>query len=102
MGLTRGQTLIQETLRQICVRNNYGSRVLIEYLNRLKENSEKVSVETGWDEAHLTKVSWDTATELQLSRVTLEKCFENSFKPYYSEGGLTRQHQEPGGPGAGR
>lgn len=82
----RAQALIQETLRQICIRNNYGSKVLVKYLGNLKEASEKSSIETGWNESQLTKISWDTVTSMDLKRVNLEKCIESSFKPYFSDG----------------
>ena len=88
----RGQALIEETLRQICIRNNYSSKILIKYMNLLKTLMEKEAIETGWDEEVMTKLSWKAVLELKLNRVTLEKCINNSFKPYYEEGRLTRQH----------
>jgi hypothetical protein len=87
----RAEALIQETLRQICIRNNYGSKSLIKYLNNLKDAGEKSSVETGWNETQLTKISWDTVNEMNLNRVNLEKCVKNSFKPYFSDGIINQE-----------
>ena len=68
------------------MRNNYGSRKLVNYLDRMKRLSENAAVGTGWDAATLTRLAWKSTSEMGLSRPTLEKCIENSFKPYYEEG----------------
>jgi hypothetical protein len=87
----RGEALIEETLRQVCLRNNYGSKKLIHYLTKMKKMTENASAETGWDSNTLTRFSWKTVSDMKLNRVNLEKCIENSFKPYFEQG---KSHKE--------
>ena len=52
----------------------------------MKEGHDQALSETALNETQMTKLSWDTVLALGFNRVTLEKCIQNSFKPYFSEG----------------
>lgn len=76
----RDNEIVKETLRQICIRNNYDSHMLINYLWKMKMNISADIEKDKWNPANLEIYSWNTVGALKLNKDILKNCFNNSFR----------------------
>ena len=78
--ISRDNEIVKETLRQICIRNNYDSHMLINYLWKMKMNISADIEKDKWNPANLEIYSWNTVGALKLNKDILKNCFNNSFR----------------------
>lgn len=98
-------SLVLETLRQICVRQKYSPQTLIKYLWNMKKTID-IDISLGqWQPKNLELYSWRVMGRLGINLEWVKKCFNGSFKLVGTDGRTRvngRRGQGAGGPRAGR
>jgi hypothetical protein len=70
---------VKETLRQICIRDNYGFEKLISYLFEMKTEAESLYYTQRFKEKDLESISKSVMQHQAIEPVKIRTCFENSF-----------------------
>ena len=86
--------MIKETLRQICIRDHYNHKSLVQYLVFMKQKAENLQKEGIWDSKNLEAASWEMMSKVGLNLSTLRKCYTESFQPYFNENNSSTQVDE--------
>jgi hypothetical protein len=70
---------VKETLRQICIRDNYGVDKLINYLFNLKGETETLYFTQKFKEKDLASISRSISTSLAIEPKKIQDCLDGSF-----------------------
>lgn len=70
---------VKETLRQICIRDNYGFEKLISYLFEMKTETEALYYTQRFKEKDLESISKTVMQHQSIEPVKIRTCFEDSF-----------------------
>jgi hypothetical protein len=73
--------MVQETLRQICVRNLFGNNALASYLYGMKVVVEGLAARHLFDETELERHSEIVMTRLGIGFRKVQRCYFDSFVP---------------------
>ena len=82
----RQNELVKETLRQICLRKEYDSHIVIKYLWGLKQKINQAMKQSKWQSGLLEEYSWQIMKDYRLNTDSVRTCYNDSFKLVGSNG----------------
>lgn len=77
----RTNALVKETLRQICIRNNYGNSAIASYLYNMKLEVEPLYYKGLFNERDLEIISSSVMSKLGIDYKHVTQCYNDSFIP---------------------
>ena len=75
----KSNELVKETLRQICIRNNYGIPTLIGYLSDLKQKTEELYSLQNFKEKEMEGLSAESMRRNAISSNVVQSCVQDSY-----------------------